>query len=638
MQANPRTIDALFNSQCRYVVPMFQRLYVWGENPQWSTLWEDIVEKAELRLAGKKSNPHYLGALIVEGVKPSSAREVTRLLVIDGQQRLTTLQLLLCAFRDFARSEAWNSLERKANRYIENPDADVMEKPDEEIFKIWPTVLNREVFSDLITAGSRQAVEAKYPLTKLKYKRKPEPRSPLVEAYLYFYSRIGAWVSAAPAETEGGREGRGFSLMQAIQQDFCVVEIALSEGDDSQEIFYSLNSQGRPLSQSDLLRSLIFMRAEKEQEDRDALFADFWGAFETAYWSSEVKRAGRTYTRLDLALRHFLTVKTGELVDARRVNEDYRRWIASDPAPYPSVRAELTDFTRYTTAFQNLDGSFSAARSDEIGRVLQDFEVSTAIPLVLYLHLEAGLSPADLKTSINTVQSFIIRRAFIGEENREYNKLFVEVAASLRGVDASGVPAALAAKLLSGGGSTRSWPTDEQLMEAAVTDAVYGRLKPPALRIILERIELSLRGKKTEDDAVQAGLQVEHVMPRSWSANWPLQGQTVQNLHMHYPYLIATEEPKLSEAIRTRNIAVNSIGNLTLLNEYLNPAASNGDFGLKCEEYRHSVLRLNRHFDGRTAWDEVAIRARGKMLGETMCKLWPRPKALVLGDSTQGLA
>ena len=103
MKANPQNLEALFNPQLRYVVPMFQRKYVWNETPQWKTLWEDIVEKAAFQLKGVRVNPHYLGALIIEGVRPSSPREVKRFLVIDGQQRLTTLQLLFCAFRDIAR-------------------------------------------------------------------------------------------------------------------------------------------------------------------------------------------------------------------------------------------------------------------------------------------------------------------------------------------------------------------------------------------------------------------------------------------------------------------------------------------------------------------------------------------------------
>lgn len=317
---------------------MFQRLYVWGEDPQWRTLWEDIVEKAQLRLEQKPTNPHYLGALIIEGVKPSSAREVTRLLIIDGQQRITTLQLVLSAFRDYAALKNWTSLERKARRYTENPDADVMENPDEEIFKLWPTQLNREVFANIVRAGSRAKVEEIYPLVRRKYQRKPDPRSPLVEAYLYFSREIEAWVERTKGTDEAAQESRAFALLQALQQDFCVVEIALSEGDDSQEIFYSLNSQGRPLSQSDLLRSLIFMRAEKEKDNRDEIFEEYWTRFETPFWSTEVKRGGRTYSRLDLALRHFLTVKKGTLIDARRVNEEYKRWISSPDARYVNVR------------------------------------------------------------------------------------------------------------------------------------------------------------------------------------------------------------------------------------------------------------------------------------------------------------
>ena len=318
MQANPRSVSELFNSQLRYVVPMFQRLYVWQQSPQWETLWEDVVEKAALRIAEKETNPHYLGALIIEGVKPTSPREVKRFLVIDGQQRLTTLQLLLCAFRDLARQREWKNIDKRLSRYLENADPDVMERPDEEVFKLWPTTLNRETFKSVLTSGSKAEVEKRHPLVYLGRKRKPEVRSNLVEAYLYFSIQIASWIKATAKSTEKDDEMVAFTLVQAVQEDFSVVEITLSDGDDSQEIFYSLNSQGRPLSQSDLLRSLIFMRAEKEKQNRDQIFDEYWSKFETPFWSGEIKRAGRTYSRLDLGLRYFLIAKTGQLVDADR--------------------------------------------------------------------------------------------------------------------------------------------------------------------------------------------------------------------------------------------------------------------------------------------------------------------------------
>lgn len=629
MQANPRTIDDLFNAQSRYIVPMFQRLYVWNENPQWKTLWEDIVEKACLQLNGTKTNAHYLGALIIEGVKPTSSREVKRLLVIDGQQRLTTLQLMLCAFRDFSRSKEWKTLDRTTTRYLENADADVMEKPEEEVFKLWPTQLNREVFANIIMAGSRTAVDDKYPLIRLPRKRKPEPRPNLVEGYLFFYREVSNWIAAETVIREGkSEEDCAFALLQAIKQDFCVVEISLSDGDDSQEIFYSLNSQGRPLSQSDLLRSLIFMRAEKEQADRDKLFADYWGKFETGFWSFEVKRGGRTYSRLDLALRHFLSVKKAELVDARRVNEEYKRWIGVSPPRYASVRGELADFSRYADVFQQCESATGQKlKSTDIVRVIRDFDVSTAIPLLLFLRLEAELSSEQLTECLSVMQSYIVRRAFLGEETKEYNKMFLEVIGDISSRRGAAVLPALQTKLLLGRGTTRAWPSDKRVIDAAMRKPIYKDLKQPALRLILERLELGLRGKKSEDEEMADGLQIEHVMPQTWWTNWLLNGQAVKRDISNWWNTPTEEEKPLVEPARARSAAVQTLGNLSLLNKYANPAASNGAFDLKLAEYGHSVLRLNRYFDKAEQWDEEAIGKRGQELAELFCKVYYRPSS-----------
>lgn len=625
MDAHSRSLDRLFNSQLRYVVPMFQRLYVWQENPQWATLWEDAAEKADLRLSGLQTNPHYLGAVITEGVK-SVKGEVSRFLVIDGQQRLTTLQLLLCAFRDLARKNAWIKLDRSTTRYLENTDSDVMERPEEELFKLWPTKLNRDIFSSVISAGSRDSIEKQYPLVRLPRKRKPEPRSNLVEAYLYFSNVISNWIRSAAHGYGKGQEDCAFALLHALQHDFCVVEIELSEGDDSQEIFYSLNSQGRPLSQSDLLRSLIFMRAEKEKVDRDSIFDDYWGKFETDFWSTEVKRGGRSYSRLDLGLRFFLMAKTGELVDARRVNEEYRRWITVQPPRYASVRDELADFSLHGEAYRRYESAIpSTLPSTDLRRVLVDLDVSTALPLILYLELDAGLSEAQIGDCLFVVESFIARRAFMGEETKEYNKLFVEVVGSLRNVAAERVKEALCKKLLSGGGSTRRWPSDDEVIESAISRPCYRALSLPALRLILERIESAQRTKKSEGSEIPPGLQIEHVLPEKWTTHWSLNGETVPPGVAAVPFLAKDADVELAEAIRGRNTQLQTLGNLTLLNKYLNPAASNGSFDMKLVEYRHSVLRLNRYFDGLTSWDEDAIVQRGRALGELLCKIWPRP-------------
>jgi hypothetical protein len=536
MQANPRSLDTLFNSQLRYVVPMFQRLYVWQQVPQWDTLWEDVVEKAELQVVNEKSNAHYLGAVIIEGVRPSSPREVKRFLVIDGQQRLTTLQLLFCAYRDYARKKEWKTLDRTTSRYLENADTDVMEYPDQERFKLWPTTLNRTIFAGIISAGSADEVKKRYPVINLPRKRRPEPRNPLVNAYVYFYGQIESWVGRASTSFGQTEENCAFALLQALQQDFSVVEIALSEGDDSQEIFYSLNSQGRPLSQSDLLRSLIFMRAEKEKQDRDEIFNKYWSKFETAFWSEEIRRAGRSYSRLDIGLRFFLMAKTGSLVDARRVNEEYRRWIAAVPPHYSSIREELSDFSRHCDVVKLYEDVKFDLPSTDFRRVLWAFDVSTALPLVMYLKLETDLTPAEICNCLGMLESFIVRRAVTGEETKEYNKLFVEIIGTLKGLSGCEIRAGLQAKLLVGGGTTRVWPTNDAIVEAAISRPVFNAIRTPALRLILERLELASRGKKSEEHVVVGNLQVEHVLPVKWSEHWPLEGVTIPTNLVEYPF------------------------------------------------------------------------------------------------------
>ena len=136
MRANPKQIIAIFEQKNRYVVPMFQRHYVWNKEDQWEPLWADISEKMKEKQLGRKVSPHFLGAVILDSTRPSSTKEVTRFLVIDGQQRLTTFQLLLAAMRDVAAFHQLPNIARLTERCLINPDSELMERPHEEIFKI----------------------------------------------------------------------------------------------------------------------------------------------------------------------------------------------------------------------------------------------------------------------------------------------------------------------------------------------------------------------------------------------------------------------------------------------------------------------------------------------------------------------
>jgi hypothetical protein len=432
MQPSKMTIEGLFNSQIRYIVPMFQRKYVWQEDPQWQNLWEDIEEKVDFRIKGETTHPHYLGALIVDGVK-KVGNEVGRMLVIDGQQRLTTLQLLLCAFRDLAVKNRWSALDKRLSRLLENPDQDIMDEPDVEKFKVWPTTLNRDVFSGIVVARDAETVSNKFPIIKLPRKRKPETRSNLVEGYFYFGNRIEGWLNEAASKFGKSTEDCAQNLLNSLNESFFVIHLSLEDSDDAQEIFYSLNSKATPLSQSDLMRSLIFMTAEKEKKDKDKIFADYWSKLETDYWSYEIRRGGRQYSRLEIGMRHFLTAKTGQLLDARRISEEYRQWITVEPPRYENIVDELSDLIAHCEYFRKFDSAPSDLPSTDFKRVVRDLDASTAMPLVQFIALESGLSESQQNECFQIIESFLIRRAIVGAENKEYNKLFPEVVGTLSG-------------------------------------------------------------------------------------------------------------------------------------------------------------------------------------------------------------
>ena len=149
-------------------------------------------------------------------------------------------------------------------------------------------------------------------------------------------------------------------------------------------------------------------------------------------------------------------------------------WVDVQPPRYANVREELEDFTKYSEAYQHYEiADASALPCTDLRRVLVDFDVSTALPLILYLKLDAGLIERQVSECNAVVESFIARRVFTREETKEYNKLFVEVIGSLRGLTGDQVKPALCRKLLSGGGTTRHWPTDEEIVDNAISSPAY---------------------------------------------------------------------------------------------------------------------------------------------------------------------
>lgn len=624
MQANPRKLLDLFGNTLRYVVPIFQRHYVWNKERQWDSLWEDIFEKLTLRLKKEKTTPHFLGALILDAVRKQSTREVTRFLVIDGQQRITTTQILLAALRDHTKERHFDKLAAALTRSLFNPDPDLMETSDTEIYKVWPTQFNRKVFCDILEAGSFQRVNQLYPLVRKARKRKYEPRDRLVEAYIYFGERIRDMCTTLSSDYRV--EDVLLEIFGVLKDDFAVVEIILDEQDDSQEIFNSLNAKAEPLSQSDLLRSFIFMRAEKGREDRDKLYETYWKRFEETFWDQQIRRGNIFSSQLDVLTRIFLSSRLGQPVDTRKVHLEYKNWI-KNRSPFTSVEEEIRAYSRYGDRYRSLlqpsDKDAFRAFADR----LRVWDVSTAYPLVIYLFEESGFAESELAEAFENLESFIVRRLVCGKDNKEYNKYFLEIVSKLREDGPS--PDMLRRTLQGGKGATREWPNDAEFEHCWRTSRVYGVLTSQQLGLILKIIDDYLRTNKSET-VVISQISVEHIMPQQWAENYPLDSEVVPK-EMSYNWF-ASDDPqkrnrweRIRESVIQRNDLIHTFGNLTVVTQPLNLAMSNAPFAQKKAELRNSVLILNRYFDGVDVWDEHAIDGRAKRLFETARLVWRLP-------------
>jgi hypothetical protein len=249
MKANAVPLLAIFEQKATLEVPLFQRQYVWTREAQWEPLWEDISRKFREYCDGSKdSPPHFLGAMVLDQ-KQTPVTHVAKRQVIDGQQRLTTFQLFLAAFRDYCLEQDVKDLADECDSFLENRGMMVNKEVDR--YKVWPTLLDRQQFQSVLASRSRAEVEKRHPLTRQKYARHADPRPRMVEAYLYFMDELASFFrptrDEAPTQDESTLRDRLVESFAALKNALQVVAVDLEQGDDAQVIFETLNARGEPL-------------------------------------------------------------------------------------------------------------------------------------------------------------------------------------------------------------------------------------------------------------------------------------------------------------------------------------------------------------------------------------------------------
>lgn len=465
MDARPDSIVEFFNAERQLVVPLFQRPYEWTEK-HWSVLWEDLLERYEQR-TDSTNTPHFTGAIVTAPAK-SVPVGVSKFLVIDGQQRLTTVSTILCALRSLFPEDSVPS--KRITRLLINDLGEDIDK-----FKLLPTQLDRPAWRALLEEPDKPGVSQFHRAMGFFRKRLQEP------------------------DLAGNPIDLGI-MLEILRTKLHVVSITLAESDDPYLIFESLNAKGAQLTQADLIRNYVLLRLRTQEQEK----------LYNKYWLPMQNRLGDSLTEF---MRVYL-MQAGSDVVRGEIYYSLKRRMSS--VPDEAVTAEIEHIESASAHY----AKFLNPELERNGRLkarliaLLRWEAATSHPLLLscYTKFGAGLITDDeLDEVLQIIESFIIRRAICNVPTNQLKKIFLSLTKEVIG---PGTSAALA-KNLSGGHVGRRWPTDEEFRKAWDTYPLYANLE--RCRVVLESLE---NAHPHKEPASLENATVEHIMPQTLTVEW----------------------------------------------------------------------------------------------------------------------
>jgi hypothetical protein len=647
MKAGPVEIGTLLQNRNRYCVPIYQRHYVWEKSKQWEPFWQDIRTKAVERLAGRERRfSHFMGAVVLESRAKPSVKQVPSFQVVDGQQRLTTFLLFLTAARHYAQSIGHESSAANIQRYILNSDPHLMETPEIEIFKVWPTQADRVLFLDVVSSENRDAIRAKY--SDYWYKKRDRDQiqeysnvPKVLGAYGYFYDRIRHSVQTTDlhaditdidedsVEDEFPKELKLDAIWQSLLEEFKVVEIVLDEGDDAQVIFETLNDRGEPLLAADLVRNNIFQRADARNERAEELFAKYWKSFEDPFWFELEKQGRYKKQRVEFFLANFIAGMIAGEVGISKLFSEYKAFLRppkGGTAPrYATVAEEIQNLETYGRIYRELIERSPTSPFGGFSKRLQLWDVTTANPLILRLWAHNDIPQEDKISALNFLLALIVRRAVCELTTKNYNNLFLSC---ISGLDRDGWSlGSLYSHFLGQTAESARFPSNDEFTNALVNKPVYKTLGPTKTRALLIELERAKYGKLQEVAGIRDDLTVEHIMPSSWYRHWPMMDGVIPTDGDELTELMTFhEDDTLAGRMVRRRRILNSVGNLTLVTPSFNSKVSNKAFLEKRPEFKNQcVLMLTKDFVEKVDWNETTIETRGKSLAALALVVWPRP-------------
>lgn len=567
LQAGETTLNKLLNTSRQFIVPIFQRNYSWQKS-QYEQLWFDILRASKF----KEKQNHFIGSIVYIDMGTPAGRP-QQLLLIDGQQRLTTISILLCAIKDYVQKFNLETklinLAKIKNQFLYNND-----EIDEDRYKLLLNVQDKETYIKLID-------NTIFTVNK--------PARNIVKCYEFFYERIEDFVK---------QHGQIDEIYAGIFK-LSLVSISLDkDSDNPQMIFESMNSTGKDLSQTDLLRNYLLMDLTPEKQTR--LYKTYWKPMEELFGEDIYKN---DLNKFDYFIRDFLTLKsdTGYICKINNVYENFKRYYLDNNCEKFAVLKDLFTYAKYYACIDLLQEN-----DDELKLYWQEFkklDSHVVYPFLLKLYDDYSrqiLIKEDFKKILQVVISYLWRRAICEIPTNSLSKTFATLYQAVDKEDyVNSIIKAFVFK-----SSYKRFPSDYEVREKLQTKDIYHfRLR----KYLLEALENYYHKEPIELNT--ANYTIEHIMPQNIEHNLAWQqmlGEDWQEVHSLY---------------------LHTLGNLTITG--YNAEMSNKSFVEKVNGesgFKHSHLKLNENIAQCDLWNKKAIQRRTNILTDIILKIWKYPE------------
>ncbi|RGJ97701.1 DUF262 domain-containing protein [Megamonas funiformis] len=567
LQAGETTLNKLLNTSRQFIVPIFQRNYSWQKS-QYEQLWFDILRASKF----KEKQNHFIGSIVYIDMGTPAGRP-QQLLLIDGQQRLTTISILLCAIKDYVQKFNLETklinLAKIKNQFLYNSD-----EIDEDRYKLLLNVQDKETYIKLID-------NTIFTVNK--------PATNIIKCYEFFYERIEDFIK------EYGQIDEIYAGIFKLS----LVSISLDkDSDNPQMIFESMNSTGKDLSQTDLLRNYLLMDLTPEKQTR--LYKTYWKPMEELFGEDIYKN---DVNKFDYFIRDFLTLKsdTGHICKINNVYENFKRYYLDNNCEKFAVLKDLFTYAKYYACIDLLQEN-----DDELKLYWQEFkklDSHVVYPFLLKLYDDYSrqiLIKEDFKKILQVVISYLWRRAICEIPTNSLSKTFATLYQAVDKDDyVNSIIKAFVFK-----SSYKRFSSDYEVREKLQTKDIYHfRLR----KYLLEALENYYH--KEPIDLNTANYTIEHIMPQNIEHNLSWQqmlGENWQEVHSLY---------------------LHTLGNLTITG--YNAEMSNKSFGEKVNGesgFKHSHLKLNESIVQCDVWNKKAIQRRTNILTDIILKIWKYPE------------